>query len=116
MSSIAWTPDWLESQDPSSWTQHIKAIVLTLFHRIRRGGLGLLLKVTAAVITLGVFYQLVPQDISQRYRHGTSWGPTEDTKGPGLRIVAFGSQDLMGSATDSVSDRLTWPQRLCDEV
>ena len=116
MSSISWTPDWLESQDSSSWAQRIKSIVLTLFYRIRRGGLGLLLKATGVVITLAVFYQLVPQDISQRYRHVTSWAPAEETKGPGLRIVAFGSQDLMGSATDSVSDRLTWPQRLCDEV
>lgn len=116
MSSAAWKPEWLESQDSSSLTERIKTIVLAVYHRVRRGGLGLLFKVTGILFVLAVCYQLVPGDVSKRYHNFSNFTPPEETKPGGLRIVAFGSQDLMGSAPDAASDRLTWPQKLCQEV
>lgn len=119
MSNTSWKPEWLESQSPqddSPWPQGAKALALTLYHRVRRGGVGLLLRVLGVSLGFLLFYQLVPAHVPDRYRNVLSWSTPETVKGGGLRIVTFGSQDLMGSAIDTASNRLTWPEQLCQQV
>lgn len=100
----------------ASLPQRVKAVGHVFFHRIRRGGLGLLLRVSALVFGLFILIHLVPPHLSDRYRNVLSWSSKEPTKGADLRIVVFGSQDLVGSSIDTKSDRATWPEKLCAEV
>lgn len=99
----------------ASLPQRLKAFGHVFSHRIRRGGLGLLLRVLGLVFGLFVLLHLAPSHLGD-YRNVLRWSSKEPAKAADLRIVVFGSQDLVGSSIDTSSDRVTWPERLCKEV
>ena len=69
------------------WTARLKAVPLVLVNRGRRGGLGLLLRITAVVLGILLFLKLLSPSIG--YGNVLSWSSKEKTKGGNLRIVVF---------------------------
>ena len=108
----------------ASWLQTVKALPFALINRVRRGGLGLILKIAAVFFSLIFLYSLFTPT-GQEYRKAFNkytWHRKKIAASDSrhLRIVVFGSQDVFGSATDAIPDRfderVSWPEQLCEEV
>lgn len=88
-------------------------------HRIRTGGVRFLIQLILANLAFVVIFRVITADQGQRYQAVFPWTVKEDLE-PGvdgsLRIVAFGSQDVFGSAPRSTENSDTWLQALCTEV
>lgn len=88
-------------------------------HRIRTGGVRFLIQLILANVVFVVIFRVITADEGQRYQAVFPWTVKEDLE-PGmdgsLRIVAFGSQDVFGSAPRSTANSDTWLQALCTEV
>ncbi|RCI14173.1 hypothetical protein L249_6070 [Ophiocordyceps polyrhachis-furcata BCC 54312] len=83
----------------------IKALLAFATQRIMRGGARSLVLFAAMLLVVPALMRLSP----------TSWHPSwnrSQATGDSLRIVVFGSQDLLGSA----SGRPTWTKQLCIEL
>ena len=105
----------------SSLPERTKALAAALLHRLRRGGVSLLLRVAAVVFAIFALIHLMPPDISDRYLVRTSSSAASAdpaVKAADLRIVVFGSQDLLGSSShnDTTTQWTTWAEKLCEEV
>ncbi|KAG9257632.1 uncharacterized protein F5Z01DRAFT_646559 [Emericellopsis atlantica] len=99
-----------------SWTQRLKALPLFAIHRVRRLGVGFLLKCVGVFGFLLLLLHLMEPRLGDRYRNVLSWTSTETTEGPHLRLVVFGTQDLVGSSGSSEIEQMTWPEKLCKEL
>jgi hypothetical protein len=77
-------------------------------------------QVVLASLAAFVFFRLLTADSGRRYQAVFPWTASQDEGEPGidggLRIVAFGSQDVYGSAPRSSESSKTWLQKLCEEV
>ncbi|KFH44355.1 hypothetical protein ACRE_049010 [Hapsidospora chrysogenum ATCC 11550] len=103
----------------SSLPERTKALAAALLHRLRRGGVSLLLRVAAVVFAIFLLVHLVPPDITDRYHSVLSWSSADSAvKAADLRMVVFGSQDLLGSSSpnDTTAHGTTWAQKLCKEL
>lgn len=101
----------------AAWRRRIQALPIVIFHRVRRGGLSLLLKVLAVVVLVVILIGLIPSPLN-KHRNPLGWGekPQPALLGDELRIVVFGSQDVAASAMDSRPGGATWSDVLCKEV
>jgi len=103
----------------SSLPERTKALAAALLHRLRRGGVSLLLRVAAVVFAIFFLIHLMPPDISDRYHNVLSWSSADSAvKAADLRMVVFGSQDLLGSSSpnDTTAHGTTWAEKLCKEL
>ncbi|RDA86488.1 hypothetical protein CP532_3580 [Ophiocordyceps camponoti-leonardi (nom. inval.)] len=94
-----------ESPDNLPRCPGIKALLAFATQRIMRGGARALVLFAAMLLAVPVLMRL----------SSTSWHPSWNRSratGDSLRIVIFGSQDLLGSA----SGRPTWTEQLCIEL
>lgn len=109
MPGPAWMAKAVDGQVPGDWalarSLRPRALVI-LTHRIWRGGSRVLLQAAAsllAVVVVGVLPTL-------------GWSKARVQGAAGLRIVVFGSQDLVGSSVDAHDARTTWTEQLCREA
>lgn len=95
----------------------LRNVVIFCSTRVWRGGFRLLLQASALFFAVFVLFGLLPARISGGSFHNgfLSWG-SEPLPEANLRIVVFGSPDIMGSATDASRSRRTWTEELCEEV
>lgn len=104
----------------SAWLSYVQALPAHFIHRVRTGGVRFLIQVVLASLAAFVFFRLLTADSGRRYQAVFPWtGPHEEGEpgiDGGLRIVAFGSQDVYGSAPRSSESSQTWLQTLCAEV
>ncbi|PHH91616.1 hypothetical protein CDD83_10960 [Cordyceps sp. RAO-2017] len=94
-----------------AWALRPKALLLFLTQRIRRGGSRLFLLATTILLASLALLRLTPS------RLGYSLVSTSINTHDALRIVVFGSQDLLGSASGlDGNESSTWTQQLCKEL
>ncbi|KAI8718548.1 hypothetical protein NCS52_00633900 [Fusarium sp. LHS14.1] len=95
----------------------LRNVVIFCSTRVWRGGFRLLLQASALFFAVFLLFGLLPARISGgSFHHGfLSWG-SEPLPEANLRIVVFGSPDIMGSATDASRSRRTWTEELCEEL
>ncbi|KAM0549119.1 hypothetical protein ACHAPJ_009574 [Fusarium lateritium] len=89
--------------------------------RVWRGAPKLILQVAAIFLTSFLIFGVLPDRLSGGRLTGGyggifSWGHHEPEPEPNLRIVVFGSPDIMGNVQDTSSERKTWTEELCDEL
>ncbi|POR37091.1 Uncharacterized protein TPAR_02687 [Tolypocladium paradoxum] len=101
--------------DPSPWSLRLKALLVFFTHRIWRGGSRFLLQITACLLTILLLVSLGPSHFGDGYRDILGWSSAKTPQEGALRIVVFGSQDLVGSSA-SAGARTTWTEQLCREV
>ncbi|KAL7929156.1 hypothetical protein V8C35DRAFT_316413 [Trichoderma chlorosporum] len=107
----------LLSDGSATWSLRVKAFVVVCSHRMWRGGPRSILQITAAVFVLLMLLLFVPLQLDDRYQQILNWSAApEPTPAGDLRIVVFGSQDLMGSAPDAKHTQKSWPEHLCTEL
>lgn len=100
----------------------LKAVLVFCSSRAWRGGPRLLLQIFAFLLTLFLLLHLIPDELAgsgfaNSYKNLLPWGNSYESEAAGdLRIVAFGSPDLVGSAADGAHRRTTWTEQLCKEV
>ncbi|KAK5997332.1 hypothetical protein PT974_02687 [Cladobotryum mycophilum] len=110
-------PDYNILHDGSSkWGSWAKAVLVVCSHRMWRGGPRSLLQISAVTLSLLILFYLVPSLLGDDYQTLLSWSNGQPPSSNDLRIVVFGSQDLLGSARDNVHSRATWPEHLCKEL
>ena len=102
----------------ATWGQRLKALVVICTTRLWRGGPRFLLQVTACVLTLCLLFGVMPSRLSGGYETILQWTHPMPGEAVDLRVVAFGSQDLAGSAmpAKTKSDRVPWTKVLCKRV
>lgn len=102
----------------TTWGQRLKALAALFSTRILRGGPRLLIQVTACLVVLFFFISLMPSRLSAGYESILEWSNPMPREARDLRVVAFGSQDLAGSAVpaNQESDRVPWTKVLCKQV
>ncbi|UKZ73411.1 hypothetical protein TrVFT333_001058 [Trichoderma virens FT-333] len=111
------TKDQLPSDGSSEWSLRAKAFLVVCSHRMWRGGPRSILQITATAFVLLMLFYFVPLQLDDRYQHILNWSaPESATSGGDLRIVVFGSQDLMGSAPDAKHTYTSWPEHLCKQL
>ncbi|KAF4125920.1 hypothetical protein GMORB2_1166 [Geosmithia morbida] len=85
--------------------------------RARRGGLSLLLKILATVVSVIILIRLIPSPLNGRKSPVPGWFKKKPVaRGDDLRIVVFGSQDVAASSLDSRPGGSTWTHTLCKEL
>ncbi|PNY25051.1 Uncharacterized protein TCAP_05009 [Tolypocladium capitatum] len=94
----------------------LKALLIFFTQRIWRGGPRFLLQMTACLFAMMFLASLVPPRFSDGYRDFLTWTGAKTPQEGALRIVVFGSQDLVGSSADSAGARTTWTEQLCREL
>lgn len=96
---------------------HLKSAFVSLGHSAWRGGVRLLLLTAALVVTILLLLHMMSSRLSAGYQRVVTWsGAFESVDTSGIRIVVFGSQDVLGSAVDVAKGRSTWIDQLCSEV
>lgn len=79
-----------------------------------------LIQLILANLAFIILFRVLTADRGHRYEAVFPWTDAHDDGVPGidggLRIVAFGSQDIYGSAPRSDEASQTWLQTLCNEV
>lgn len=85
-------------------------------NRIWRGGPRIGLQIFACALSFMLLYHMVPLSLEGKYQSLFSWSNDVPGITGDLRIVVFGSQDMMGSAIDAQRSKLTWPEHLCSQV
>lgn len=106
----------LPSDGSSQWGQQAKAFLLVCSHRMWRGGPRSILQITAVAFALLMLFFFVPLQFDDQYQQILNWSAPESAASSDLRIVVFGSQDLLGSAPDSEHTQTSWPEHLCKQV
>lgn len=106
----------LPSDGSSNWSLHAKAFLVVCSHRMWRGGPRSILQIAAAAFGLLMLFYFVTLQLDDRYQQILSWSTPESGGSGDLRIVVFGSQDLMGSAPDAKHTHTSWPEHLCKQV
>lgn len=115
-------PSGKHKQDHSlkAWASYVQALPAHFIHRVRTGGVRFLIQLILANLAFVVIFRLLTADQGHRYQAVFPWAEGHDDGEPGidggLRIVAFGSQDVFGSAARADESSRTWLQTLCDEV
>ena len=84
--------------------------------RARRGGMRLLAQLIAGISVLFVLFHLASGPLSDRYDDLFLRLPHRKPDSDSLRIVVFGSQDIMGSAARGTAANGTWTSKLCEKV
>ncbi|KAM4059275.1 hypothetical protein HRG_007866 [Hirsutella rhossiliensis] len=111
-----WTTRLDDSQFPSDCAglQSLfpKAHLVFFTQRIRRGGLRLFFQTAVFVL---VVLLLLPRT-SWRYRSLLNWSSAKSQDAGRLRVVVFGSQDLLGSSPGVRGQGATWTEQLCKEL
>lgn len=102
--------------DSPQWRIQLKALLVFFTSRIWRGGPRLMLQIAACVFTILLLFQMAPSGFGDDYYSILSWSRHQSQDSGHLRIVVFGSQDLVGSAVDSKKARSTWTEQFCKEV
>ncbi|KAK0389834.1 hypothetical protein NLU13_3407 [Sarocladium strictum] len=111
-----------QTQDNSfaAWLSFIQALPARFIHRLRTGGVRFLAQLIFANLAIVGLFRFLTADQGHRYQAVFPWASSPDNGVPGidggLRIVAFGSQDVFGSAARSDESSRTWLQTLCDEL
>jgi hypothetical protein len=87
--------------------------------RVWRGAPKLTLQIAAIFLTSFLIFGVLPNRLSggqlgNGYTGLFSWGRHEPEPELNLRIVVFGSPDVVGNVKDP--KRKTWTEELCDEV
>lgn len=102
----------------TTWGQRLKALAVLCTTKLWRGGPRLVLQVTACVLTLCLLFGVMPSRLSGGYETILQWTHPMAGEAVDLRVVAFGSQDLAGSAmpAKTKSDRVPWTKVLCKRV
>ncbi|KAL6853275.1 hypothetical protein J3F83DRAFT_510637 [Trichoderma novae-zelandiae] len=108
--------DHLSGDGPSKWSHRAKAFLLVCSHRMWRGGPRSILQITAVAFVLLMLFYFVPLQLDDRYQQILTWSAPDPSATGDLRIVVFGSQDLLGSAPDAKHTRLSWPEHLCRQL
>ncbi|KAH6604937.1 hypothetical protein Trco_006644 [Trichoderma cornu-damae] len=106
----------LPGDGPSKWSLQAKALLVVCWHRLWRGGPRSVLHLTAAAFVVLILFHLVPLQHDDRYQQILSWSAPESAASSDLRIVVFGSQDLLGSAPDAKHTHTSWPEYLCKQL
>ncbi|KAM6482203.1 hypothetical protein HDV62DRAFT_62389 [Trichoderma sp. SZMC 28011] len=106
----------LPSDGSSNWSLHAKAFLVVCSHRMWRGGPRSILQIAAAAFGLLMLFYFVTLQLDDRYQQILSWSTPESGGSGDLRIVVFGSQDLMGSAPDAKHTHTSWPEHLCKQL
>lgn len=109
--------------DNSLWSRlGLKTVLVFCSSRAWRGGPRLLLQIVTFLLALFVLIHMLPDELAgsgfaNSYKNLLPWGTSYESEAAGdLRIVAFGSPDLVGSAADGARRRTTWTEQLCKEV
>lgn len=102
----------------STLGKHALGLTSVVGHRLRRGGLGLLLRIVGAIVAIVVLINLIPSPLNGRKSPVPGWFKKKPVaRGDDLRIVVFGSQDVAASALDGrPNGGSTWTHTLCKEV
>lgn len=108
--------DQLSGDGPSKWSHRAKAFLLVCSHRMWRGGPRSILQISAVAFVLLMLFYFVPLQLDDRYQQMLTWSAPDPSVTGDLRIVVFGSQDLLGSAPDAKHSRQSWPEHLCRQV
>ncbi|KAL7944588.1 hypothetical protein V8C42DRAFT_325262 [Trichoderma barbatum] len=106
----------LPSDGPLTWSLRAKAFLVVCSHRMWRGGPRSILQITAVAFVLLMLFFFVHLQLDDRYQQILNWSTPESGASGGLRIVVFGSQDLMGSAPDAKHTQTSWPDHLCKQL
>ncbi|KAM5345614.1 hypothetical protein ACJ41O_011475 [Fusarium nematophilum] len=98
----------------------LRNVVIFCSTRVWRGGPKLLLQITAFLLTIFILFGLLPERLSgggfsSGYKGILPW-KTEPLPEANLRLVVFGSPDIVGSAVDGTQSRRTWTEELCEEL
>ncbi|KAK7403694.1 hypothetical protein QQX98_010538 [Neonectria punicea] len=87
--------------------------------RAWRGGLRIILQISAIFITIFIIFGLLPERLGgsplTNYKDILTW-KAEPVPEANLRIVVFGSPDVAGSAPDVNHVRTTWTEELCKQL
>ena len=75
----------------------------------------LILQVAGTFVFIGLLLRLHSY-LDEDYYEMFSWSNPDALPEANLRIIVFGTQDMVGSAVDSKGGRDTWPQLLCHEL
>ncbi|CAM1509282.1 Fc.00g030210.m01.CDS01 [Cosmosporella sp. VM-42] len=95
----------------------LKAVLVFCSSRALRGGPRLIVQVALFLCAILFLFRLLPERLGgSTYRSILPWGPSEPDPVGDLRIVVFGSPDLVGSAADVDQKRPTWTEHLCREL
>ncbi|KND94220.1 hypothetical protein TOPH_01338 [Tolypocladium ophioglossoides CBS 100239] len=119
MIGALWASEPVEAKprdEPSPWSLRLKALLVFFTHRVWRGGPRFLLQITACLLAILLLAGLAPSRFGDGYRDILSWTSAKTPQEGALRIVVFGSQDLVGSSADSAGARTTWTEQLCGEL
>lgn len=106
----------LPSDGSSKWSQRAKAFLVVCSHRMWRGGPRSILQITAVAFVLLMLFFFVPLQFDDHYQQILNWSAPDSAASSDLRIVVFGSQDLLGSAPDAEHTQTSWPEHLCKQV
>ncbi|RBQ79239.1 hypothetical protein FVER14953_11412 [Fusarium verticillioides] len=112
-------PSRRDSQDSVMGRLGGKNLVIFCSTRVWRGAPKLILQIAALFFTTFLIFGVLPNRLSGgQLRNGStglfSWGRHEPEPESNLRIVVFGSPDVMGNVKDP--RRKTWTEELCDEL
>ncbi|GFP60545.1 hypothetical protein ACSS6W_006819 [Trichoderma asperelloides] len=106
----------LPSDGSSKWSQRAKAFLVVCSHRMWRGGPRSILQITAVAFVLLMLFFFVPLQFDDHYQQILNWSAPDSAASSDLRIVVFGSQDLLGSAPDAEHTQTSWPEHLCKQL
>ncbi|KAF4981791.1 hypothetical protein FZEAL_2464 [Fusarium zealandicum] len=91
-------------------------ILVFCSNRVWRGAPKRVIQGAAFFVTLFIIFGLLPERLSGGgYSSIISW-KKEQIPEADLRIVVFGSPDILGSAPDKSQNRKTWTEELCYEL
>ncbi|KAF5642709.1 hypothetical protein F52700_3136 [Fusarium sp. NRRL 52700] len=112
-------PGRRNSQDSVMGRLGGKNVVIFCSTRVWRGAPKLILQIAAMFFTTFLIFGVLPNRLSGgQLRNGStglfSWGRHEPEPESNLRIVVFGSPDVVGNVKDP--RRKTWTEELCDEL
>ncbi|KAM0339205.1 hypothetical protein ACHAPU_011007 [Fusarium lateritium] len=119
------SPDELDHQLPGRRKSHDsimsrlggKDMVVFCSARVWRGAPKLILQIIAIFFTSFLVFGVLPDRLSGGRLGGIfSWGKYETEAEGNLRIVVFGSPDVVGNVRDPSSKRKTWTEELCVEL
>lgn len=90
---------------------------MTMFmSRTRLGGPRLALTALAVAGFLLFFFTFLTTRMELGYDNILTWTTSDKVELGDIRIVVFGSQDVLGSGADAGHARAAWPEQLCLEV
>ncbi|RGP68178.1 hypothetical protein FLONG3_8253 [Fusarium longipes] len=114
-------PGRRDSQDSVMSRLGGKNVFIFCSSRIWRGVPKLLLQIVAIFFTSFLVFGILPDRLSggrlgYGYRGIFPWGSYEPEPDRNLRVVVFGSPDVVGNVYDPSSKRKAWTEELCDEL